>query len=136
MHGLVAAQPLKLALLQHTQQLHLDRPRHVADLVQKHGAGIGLLELSGLGRIRSGERAFLVSEQLALHQVFGNRGAVDLDERTILARGMLVDGARDHILAHAAFPASSTVARVGATRVMVAKISCMGALCPMMFSNW
>ena len=31
--------------------------------------------------------------------------------------------------------ASKTVARVGATRMMVAKISCMAALWPMMFSN-
>ena len=45
---LVAAQPLELALLQDAQQLHLNRRRHVADLVQEHGAGIGLLELAGL----------------------------------------------------------------------------------------
>ena len=32
-------------------------------------------------------------------------------------------------------PASSTVARVGATRMMVAKISCIAGLLPMMFSN-
>jgi hypothetical protein len=45
----VAAQPLELALLQHPQQLHLDRRRDVADLVQEHRAPVGLLELAGLG---------------------------------------------------------------------------------------
>ena len=108
---------------------------HVADFVQKHGAGVGLLELAGLGDIGAGERAFLVAEQFALHQVFGNRGAVDLDEGPVLARRMLMDRARDHVLAHAAFAASSTVARVGATRMTVAKISCIAGLRPMMFSN-
>ena len=47
---LVAAQPLELALLQHPQQLHLNRRRHVADLVEEHRARVGLLELAGLGR--------------------------------------------------------------------------------------
>jgi hypothetical protein len=32
-------------------------------------------------------------------------------------------------------PASSTVARVGATRSMAAKISCIASLRPMMLSN-
>ena len=78
---------------------------HVADFVQKHGAGVGLLEFAGLGDVGAGERALLVAEQLALHQIFGDRGAVDLDERPVRARRMLMDRARDHVLAHAAFPA-------------------------------
>ncbi len=101
----VAAQPLELALLQDAQQLHLDAGRHVADFVHENGAGVGLFELAGLADIGARERALLVAEQFALHQIFGQRGAVDFDERPILAGRVMMNGARDHILADAAFAA-------------------------------
>ena len=99
----VAAQALELALLQDAQQLHLNGGGHVADLVQEDGAGVGLLELAGLGGLRAGESAFLVAEQLALHQVFGDGGAVDLHQRPVAARRVEMDGAGDQVLADAAF---------------------------------
>ena len=56
-------------LLEEPQQLGLQRRRHLADLVEKHRAAVGLLEQAALLLPRVGERAALVAEQLALEQV-------------------------------------------------------------------
>src|SRR5688572_32100067 len=45
------------------------------------------------------ERAALVAEQLRLQQGLGERGAVHLDERLVLARRLLVDRLGDQLLA-------------------------------------
>ena len=55
--------------------------RHLADLVEQHRAAVGELELADPRRLRAGERALLVAEQLALEQLGRQRRAVDLDER-------------------------------------------------------
>ena len=68
-------------LLQHAQQLHLRRRRHLADLVEEERAAIGQLEAALPPIGGAGERALLVAEDLALEQRLGNRGAVDGDER-------------------------------------------------------
>jgi len=51
----------------------------------------------------AGERAFLVSEELALDEVFRDGGAVDADERGGGAGALAVEGAGDEFLAGAAF---------------------------------
>src|SRR5207244_1969696 len=58
---------------------------------------------TGLARLRPGESALFVPEELALHQVFRDRCAIDLYQRPVLARGMEVDRARDQVLADPAF---------------------------------
>ena len=58
----VAAEAFEFALLQHAQQLHLDRARNVANLVEKDRAGVGLFEFARLGGVGARERAFLVAE--------------------------------------------------------------------------
>ena len=55
--------------------------RHLADLVEHHRASFGELELADRGRLRTGERAALVSEQLALQELERQRRAIDLHER-------------------------------------------------------
>src|SRR6202008_933278 len=50
----------------------------------------------------AGEGALLVAEELALEQRVGQRGAVDGDERLAPARGEVVDGLGDELLAGAA----------------------------------
>ena len=57
-----------LALLQHAQQLRLQRERQLADLVEKQRAAVGFLEQPGLVAHRIGERAAHVTEQLGLEQ--------------------------------------------------------------------
>src|SRR5690606_14975540 len=91
--------PLELVLLEEAQQLDLDRRRDLADLVEEQRAAIGELEPPVLARHRAGEAALLVAEQLALEQRLGERGAVQLDERTGDARRALVERVRDELLA-------------------------------------
>ena len=69
----VAAKLGELRVLQHVQQLGLERRLHLADLVEEDRAGVGLLELADARRRGAGERAFLVPEQLAFEQL--GRGA-------------------------------------------------------------
>src|SRR5258706_3926015 len=77
----VAADAIELAVGQHTQQARLQVRRHVADLVEEERAALGLLEAAPAHRLRTGEGAALVAEELALQQVLRDRGRVDRDER-------------------------------------------------------
>ena len=58
-------------VLQHAQQLHLHRPRHVVDVVEEDGAAVGQLEAAGVIPQRAGEGAALVAEELRLDQRLG-----------------------------------------------------------------
>src|SRR5204862_3799730 len=60
---------------------------------------------------RSGEGALLVTEQLALDQLRRNRRAVELHERPVGASAVLVDRARDELLAGAVLPGDEHAAR-------------------------
>ena len=64
-----SAEPRELAVLQHLQQLGLQRSAHLADLVEEHRAVIGELELPGLVLDGAGERAALETEELRLEQL-------------------------------------------------------------------
>ena len=77
--------------LEHAEQLGLAGEAHVADLVEEQRAAGGQLELAGAGFVGVGERAFLVAEQLAFEQRFGEGGAVDGDERVLAAAAAEVD---------------------------------------------
>ena len=89
----MAADPVVLAVRQHAQQPHLQVERHVADLVEEQRAAFGLLETSAALRLRAGERAALVAEQLRFEQVLRDRRGVDRDERPA-ARGLCLCSAR------------------------------------------
>src|SRR4051794_14625108 len=94
-----AAEAAELPLLQHAQQLHLRRRRHLADLVQEQRPAIGELEAALAAIGGAGERALFVAEDLALEQGLRNRGAVDRDEREAGARAELMNRLRDELLA-------------------------------------
>jgi hypothetical protein len=99
---LVAAKLGELRVLQHVEELGLERRPHLANLVEEDRAEVRLLELADAGRGGAGERALLVPEELALEQLRRQRGAVDFDERLRLSRGSLMDRARHQLLAAAA----------------------------------
>ena len=99
LYGFGAAQPLELALLQHAQQLGLHFQGQLAKLIQEDRGAVRELEASDLAHQRTGERAFLAAEQLALHQCRGQRGAVDLDHYPAAARAKPVYGLGDQFLA-------------------------------------
>src|SRR5581483_11662352 len=94
----VVADASYFLLLQHPVQLHLDGKRKLADLVEEERPAGSLLEQSRLGSRCSGERAACMAEQLALHQLGGQRTAIDGNETLFPARTALVDGARGQFL--------------------------------------
>ena len=98
-----AADARERAVLQKPQQLGLQRPAHVGDLVQENRAAVGLLHAPGLLLERAGERAFLVAEQFAFEQRFRDRGAVDADVWRPAPLAQAVQRAGDQFLAGAAF---------------------------------
>src|SRR5450759_3953857 len=87
--------------IQHAEELHLRRQTHLADLVEKQRPAVRHFEEARLRAIGPGERAALVPEQLALQQVFLQRGALDDDERTLAPCAARVQQLGDHLLAGA-----------------------------------
>src|SRR5262245_36728010 len=77
--------------LEHAEKLGLERERHLADLVEEERAAIGRFEEADLALVGTGERSALVPEQLALEESFGQRGAVELDQRLVATRRLAVD---------------------------------------------
>ena len=96
----LAAQRHDLLLLQHSQQPRLQRERHVADFIEKQGPARGLQDLAAHSFLaRAGERPGFVTEQLAFDQRFGNRRAVDRDERPFRAPADEMHRMRERFLA-------------------------------------
>ncbi|MNQ67409.1 hypothetical protein D3C85_819310 [compost metagenome] len=100
-HALARAQAHHFSLLQHAQQLHLDRQWQVADLIEEERAAVGCLEPSSLGRERAGKGAFLMAEELALDQALGEGAAVHGHEGPAAAAAEVVHMPRDQLLAGA-----------------------------------
>ena len=82
-----ASQAAQFAILQNAQQLGLRSDRHLADLIEQERSAFGQLKAACPPFQRARECAFLVAEDLALHQGFGDGGAVDGDEWPILCAG-------------------------------------------------
>ena len=100
--SLDAADALERLLLEKPQQLGLQPRHHLADLVEEHRAAVGHLEQAALLLARIGERAALVTEQLAFEQRLGQRRAGDVHERPGRAIARVVQDLRGEILAGAA----------------------------------
>ena len=130
---LLGADRLDLALLDGAKQLHLRRQRQLADLVEEQRAAGCLDELAGVSLGCAGEGALLVAEQDRLHEVFGDRAAVDGDEGPRAALARAVDGARDQLLADArlAFDQHRDARRRRPSRA-VRSTACIAALRVMM----
>src|SRR5215510_252966 len=79
---------------QRAQQLGLEIARQLADLVEEDRATGGGAERTLAAPHGAGERAALVTEQLALEQLAGDRAAVDRDERKITALAEVVECVR------------------------------------------
>ena len=101
LHRQLAADAIELALGQHAQQPGLQLRRHVADLVEEQRAAVGLLEAPAPQLRRAGERTLLVTEQLRLEQVGGERRGVERDERLGRARTVPMQRPRHELLARA-----------------------------------
>ena len=78
---LVLADAAHLAGFERPQQLGLQRLRHGANLVEEERASVRVLDQPRPRRGRAGEGAARVAEQLVLEQRFGERRAIQGDER-------------------------------------------------------
>src|ERR1700722_3214618 len=85
-----------LVLLQDAQKLYLQVEWKVANLVEEGRATVGQVDQASLGLRGACERAFGVTEQLALHQGSYQRAAIDGDE--VSARIVFVDRPGDYLL--------------------------------------
>ena len=99
LHRLVASDSIELAIGQDTQQPGLHIQRHVADLVEKQGAAVGLLEAAMADVVGAGESPLLVTEQLGFDEIFGDGRHVEGDKVLVGARAVLVQGVGDQLLA-------------------------------------
>ena len=90
----VSTDALDGSVFQHFEQLGLQLELEVPDFVEEQGATVRQLDLALFRCSRTGERAFLVTEQFGLDQGRRNRRTVDTDERplTAVARQMLHPG--------------------------------------------
>src|SRR2546425_3194347 len=93
---LVAADPLKLPLLQHAQHLDLHHRGDLPDLVQEDGALVRQLEPPLALPQRARKRPALMPEQFGLKQRLRKGGTADLDEGAIASRAVVVDRSEEH----------------------------------------
>ena len=98
-NGTVAADAVKMAIGQNTQQTRLQIKGHVANFVQEQSAALGLLKTTTARRLRTREGTSLMAKEFAFQQVFGNGRCVDGHKRTIGAGGMLVQCTRHQLFA-------------------------------------
>ena len=89
------------ALLQDAQKPRLRLHRHVADFVEEQRAAFGLFEAADGALIGPREGALLMAEQFALDEIARDRRHIDRDERPLLALAVIVQRARDKLLAGA-----------------------------------
>ena len=97
--GVAAAHAGELPVLEHVQELALERRVEIADLVEEDRAVVGGLELAHLEGMGPREGPALVAEELGFEQLARHRGAVDLDVGPRLAGRVVVDGAGHQVLA-------------------------------------
>ncbi|MCY1004801.1 hypothetical protein OV079_04280 [Nannocystis pusilla] len=98
-HRHVAADDVDHPLLQHAQQLGLQRRRQLGHLVEEQRAAVGLAEPARAVAHGPAEGPAHVAEQLRLEQLGRDRRAVDRHERPRVPRAAGVDPASDELLA-------------------------------------
>src|SRR5213076_1049478 len=91
------------ALLDGAEELSLQAGRELAHLVQQEGAAVGHFEQAFLRRLGPGEGASLITEQLRLQEILGNRRTVDGKERAGSAAAVVVNRPGHPLLSDPAF---------------------------------
>jgi len=98
-----AADAHDVARFEHAQETHLHVGTHLPHFIQEHRARVRALEKPRAPCHRSGERALLVPEELALEHALGERATIDGFKGTVAAGAVGVNGVGDDILARPAF---------------------------------
>ena len=94
------AERLDRPLLEDAQELRLQNERQVRDLVEQQRPAVGAAKIADAGPLGPGEGAAAIAEQLALREAFGQRCAVDGDQRP-RPSAPAMEGPGDHLLAAA-----------------------------------
>ena len=135
--GPCSAQPLKLALLQHAQQLHLDGRGYVADLIEKQRALYQPVQICPAWWPVLRKCASLDSRRAHFQTEFSGMAVL-----LILMNGpgstmrILVNGPRDQVFADAAFTANEHRGVRWRHAFDQASTACIFLLRPTMFWNW
>ena len=102
-----------LPLLEHAKEFRLDREIEVGDFVEEERPAVCRLEVPlGVG-LRAGVRPLSRAEEEALGQRVRNRGAVDVNERTLAPPRSEVKVTRGELLARPRLPANMHAAPLG-----------------------
>ena len=88
--------------LEDPEKLGLQVHRQLADFVEHDGSAVRRFKRAFSHLLRAGVRPFDVTEQLAFDQRWGDRGAVDNDERLVCARTVEHELRCDHLFAGSA----------------------------------
>ena len=104
MQRLIAANTLKCAALAHdAQQFDLRARIDLGDFVEENRAAVGLLEPANAPFVCAGERAFLVTKQLALQKLRRKRRAMHRHKFRFVAAAQIMNGVCSQFLACSAF---------------------------------
>ena len=93
----------ELSAFQHPQQFGLQCHGHIANLIQKQGAAVGLGQQAFFGLVGTGEGTLGVTEQLTLQQGVRDGGTVDHHQRPTGTVGHIVNAPGHHIFATTGF---------------------------------
>ena len=96
---LCTAHAIKSLILQDTQQVALQRERHVPDLIEKDGSTLSNFDFSCLAFHGAGERSLFMAEELVLEKIFGDRRAVYGHKGFVFSRAPSVNRASHDLLA-------------------------------------
>src|SRR5262245_34615024 len=95
--GLCSSHPLHHTVLQHTQELRLERQRRISDLVEEQCPRVRDLELARSVRDGARECSASVTEQLALEELHRHRREVDGYQERVCPWATAVDRAGDEL---------------------------------------
>ena len=100
--SLCSPHPLKLPLLEESEQFGLDFGRHITHFVQKDSATVGQFHLSPFELMGPCKSPLFMTKQFALEKLLGKPNAVDSDERLVLSFTPVVDSARKDLFTRSA----------------------------------
>jgi hypothetical protein len=98
----MAANPDEGTVLQHLEQFGLDREIQTADLIQKQGTVMRLLDAAEFGRHGACERSLFIAKQLSFEQGVRDSGAAYFDQGASGTHRERVQEANADLLAGAA----------------------------------
>ena len=101
--GLARTDAGNFPLLQHAQQLDLQRQAQFADLIEQQGPALGGFKPAGVALHRAGKGAFFMAEEFSFRQAFGQRAAVNGEKRLVATRAVMMKIAGNHLFTGAGF---------------------------------